>query len=149
VCVYVHSFRLQNLAAKEAEWKAGTTQGASVTSAGGDGASLPLVEVNKDTFYPALEAAGDALVVVDFMTDWCGPCKLMAPKLAAWHGELAPAVQFLKFNCNKDNAVLGKALGIKVAPTFHLYRAGKQLAVLTGAKEEALRELIDQHRGKA
>lgn len=107
------------------------------------------MEVNKDTFYPALEAAGDALVVVDFYTDWCGPCKLMAPKLAAWHGELAPAVQFLKFNCNKDNAVLGKALGIKVAPTFHLYRAGKQLEVLTGAKEEALRELIDQHRGKA
>jgi thioredoxin 1 len=57
-------------------------------------------------------------------------------------------VRFLKFNCNKENASLGKALGIKVAPTFHLYRHSKQLAVLTGAKEEALRELIEEHRSK-
>ena len=101
----------------------------------------------------------------------------MAPKLAAWHAELAPAVKFLKFDCNKENAVVGKALGIKVAPTFHLYRCAQcctygapiirlaltharmalvlphsksvQLAVLTGAKEDALRELIEQHRVKA
>jgi thioredoxin 1 len=78
----------------------------------------------------------------------CGPCKLIAPKLAQWHAELAPGVRFLKFNCNKENASLGKALGIKVAPTFHLYRHSKQLAVLTGAKEEALRELIEEHRRK-
>jgi thiol-disulfide isomerase/thioredoxin len=88
-----------------------------------------LFEANKDTFYPTLEAAGDALVVVDFYTgslalaarrrrrhrrgahtqqshtsappaaDWCGPCKLIAPKLVAWHAELQPKVKIIKFKC--------------------------------------------------
>jgi hypothetical protein len=33
-----------------------------------------------------------------------------------------------------------------VAPTFHLYRRGKQLAVMTGAKVDELRELVLAHR---
>lgn len=32
-------------------------------------------------------------------TDWCGPCKLIAPKLVAWNAELQPKVQFIKFKC--------------------------------------------------
>ncbi len=31
-------------------------------------------------------------------------------------------MRFVKVNCNKTNKELGIALGIKVAPTFHLYR---------------------------
>jgi thioredoxin 1 len=49
------------------------------------------------------------------------------------------------FSCNKENKDLGKALAIRVAPTFHLYRNSKQLAVLTGAKETELRALIELH----
>jgi len=63
----------------------------------------------------------------------------------AWNAELQPKVQFIKFNCNKENKELGKALNIRVAPTFHLYRNSHQLAVLTGAKEAELRALIEQH----
>lgn len=40
----------------------------SVDSIGSkDGAIL---ELDKDTFYPFLEGAGNKLVVVDFFTDW-------------------------------------------------------------------------------
>ena len=55
-------------------------------------------------------------------------------------------VKFVKCNCNKEFKDIGKALGIKVAPTFHLYRNGKQLAVMTGAKVDELRELILAHK---
>ena len=36
-------------------------------------------------------------------------------------------------------------LGIKVAPTFLLYKGGEQVASMTGAKAEQLRELIEKH----
>ena len=55
-------------------------------------------------------------------------------------------VKFVKCNCNKDFKDVGKALAIKVAPTFHLYKGGKQLAVMTGAKVDELRELVVTHK---
>ena len=33
-----------------------------------------------DEFNNALETAGDSLVVIDYSTSWCGPCKIIAPK---------------------------------------------------------------------
>lgn len=36
-------------------------------------------------------------------------------------------------------------LGIKVAPTFLLYKDGRQVDKMTGAKTEQLRELIEKH----
>jgi thioredoxin 1 len=36
-------------------------------------------------------------------------------------------------------------LGIKVAPTFLLYKGGKLVEKMTGAKSEQLRELIEKH----
>lgn len=55
-------------------------------------------------------------------------------------------VKFVKCNCNKDFKDVGKALAIKVAPTFHLYKGGQQVAVMTGAKVDELRELIVAHK---
>lgn len=46
--------------------------------------------------------------------------------------ELEPKATIVKFNCNQHNKELAKALGIKVAPTFHLYRNGTKVADMTG-----------------
>ncbi|EIE23481.1 thioredoxin-like protein [Coccomyxa subellipsoidea C-169] len=107
--------------------------------------TLGLRELNKDDYYPFLKENADKLVIVDFYTDWCGPCKLMVPILEELARELKGRAEIVKFNCNKNNKELGVSLGIKVAPTFHLYRAEKQVAMMTGAKIDELRELIDKH----
>jgi len=73
-----------------------------------------LHELNQTDFYDFLESSADKLTVVDFYTDWCGPCKLIYPELVKMNEEMAPRVQIVKFNCNKDNKELGKTLGIKV-----------------------------------
>ena len=46
----------------------------------------------------------------------------MLPHLEQMAGELGDQVKMVKFNCSKENKELGKQLGIRVAPTFHLYK---------------------------
>ncbi|KAI8474218.1 MAG: thioredoxin F-type [Monoraphidium minutum] len=121
-----------------------------VAAAGGNSADAGtaveagLKELSQEEFWPFLEGCADKLTVVDFFTDWCGPCKMIYPELVKFNAELAPrGGQVVKFNCNKTNKELGKELGIKVAPTFHLYRGREKLAEMTGAKVDKLREMVE------
>ena len=52
----------------------------------------------------------------------------MLPMLEKMAVELEGKADIVKFNCNKRNKELGQSLGIKVAPTFHLYRENKQVS---------------------
>ncbi|GFR44686.1 hypothetical protein Agub_g5983 [Astrephomene gubernaculifera] len=107
-----------------------------------------LLELTKDTFWEYLKQQGDTLVVVDFYTDWCGPCKLIYPELVKLSHERTD-VRFVKVNCNKSNKELGMGLGIKVAPTFQLYRNSVKVAEMTGAKIDKLTALVDEHQPPA
>ena len=59
----------------------------------------PLAEVvdvaSVDEFEKALKSAGDSLVVIDYSTSWCGPCKIIAPKFDEF-SEQYKNVAFLK-----------------------------------------------------
>jgi thioredoxin 1 len=63
-------------------------------------------------------------VLVDFMADWCGPCKMLAPVL----NEVAPMVEgkvkILKMNIDNNSHVPAQ-LGIRSIPTLMLYKGGK------------------------
>ncbi|KAF5834326.1 thioredoxin-like protein [Dunaliella salina] len=119
---------------------------ASPQSTGAQTQTQSLEELNQDNFYRYLEAQGDALTVVDFYTDWCGPCQVMLPELYKLQDEM-PNIRIVKFNCNKQNKDLGKALNIRVAPTFHLYRNSQKVGEMTGAKIDKLRSLIESALG--
>ncbi|RVE49908.1 hypothetical protein evm_005376 [Chilo suppressalis] len=43
-----------------------------------------------------LSEAGEKLVVIDFMATWCGPCKMIGPKLEEMAGEMADSIVVLK-----------------------------------------------------
>jgi thioredoxin 1 len=68
---------------------------------------------------------------------------MIYPELVKLNAELAGKATIVKFNCNAYNKELGKTLGIKVAPTFHLYKGGEKVAEMTGAKVDKLRSLIE------
>ena len=99
-------------------------------------------KVNKDTFWPIVKSAGPKVVVLDMYTQWCGPCKVMAPKFQEM-SEKDQDVVFLKLDCNQDNKSLAKELGIKVVPTFKILKDGKVVKEVTGAKLDELIQAIE------
>ncbi|CAH8316820.1 unnamed protein product [Eruca vesicaria subsp. sativa] len=104
-----------------------------------------VTEVDKDTFWPIVKAAGDKLVVLDMYTQWCGPCKVMAPKYKELSEKYLDMV-FLKLDCNEENKPVAKELGIRVVPTFKILKDNKVIKEVVGAKFEDLLAAIEEAR---
>ncbi|KAH7571341.1 hypothetical protein JRO89_XS04G0026400 [Xanthoceras sorbifolium] len=104
-----------------------------------------VTEVSNDTFWPIVEAAGDKTVVLDMYTQWCGPCKLIAPKYKELSEKYTDVI-FLKLDCNQENRPLAKELGIRVVPTFKILKDKKVVKEVTGAKFDDLVLAIDTVR---
>ncbi|MCO5574105.1 hypothetical protein L7F22_027883 [Adiantum nelumboides] len=75
----------------------------------------------------------------------CGPCKIMYPKIVELSQKHADVV-FLKLDCNQENKALAKQLGVKVVPTFKLFRNRQVIAEVKGAKFDELVQSIDEAR---
>ncbi|XP_052187540.1 thioredoxin F-type, chloroplastic-like [Diospyros lotus] len=104
-----------------------------------------VTEVTKDTFWPLVKAAGDKTVVLDMYTQWCGPCKVIAPRFQELSKKYLDVV-FLKLDCNQENRALAKELGIKVVPTFKILKDSKIVKEVTGAKFDDLVVAIESVR---
>lgn len=102
-------------------------------------------------FKERLSAAGDKLVIVDVSTKWCGPCKVIYPKLVAMSKEYSGAV-FLKIFGDHDanTKALMKEWKVRAVPHFRFFRGGELIHSHNGAKEEELRKHITKfHSEKA
>ena len=62
-------------------------------------------------------------VVLEFGTDWCGYCRVMAPQLAALLREF-PGVRHLKVE-DGPGRPLGRSFGVKLWPTLVFLRDGQ------------------------
>lgn len=76
----------------------------------------------------ALASAGDKLLVIDYSTTWCGPCKIVAPKYSALSDKY-PDVLFYKCvgDLTPDGAALMKAQGVRSVPAFHFWKGGSKV----------------------
>jgi len=99
-----------------------------------------------EEFNDELSKAGDALVVVDYSTSWCGPCKIIAPKFDEF-SEQYKDVAFLKVMGDSSPAAdkLMRSQGVRALPSFHFWKDGKQVDSISGAKTQALQDAIEQH----
>ena len=58
-----------------------------------------VVDVSSEKeFDEKIAGAGDALVVIDYSTTWCGPCKVIAPKFDELSEKYTDSV-FIKVRC--------------------------------------------------
>ena len=101
---------------------------------------------DKDDFYSALESAGEKLVIVDFYADWCGPCKMISPKLEALSNESNNYnIVFLKVNVD-SNADLSGEYQVQSIPSFAFIKKKQKIDSFSGASEEKLKELISKYK---
>lgn len=83
-------------------------------------------------------------VVIKYYADWCGSCKLFAPKFKRLSNDEKYAdVTFLEINA-EENAIARAAAGVDNLPFFAIFKNGKLVEGTATSKEEKVVELIEK-----
>ena len=77
-----------------------------------------------------------------FYADWCGSCKILAPKYEKMSEEVSD-IQFVKINA-EENPEIRKAVGVTNLPYFVTFSDKKLINSSPASKEEAIRELLTE-----
>ena len=80
------------------------------------------------------------LMVIDCMATWCGPCKVIAPKVVEF-SEMYPSVRFYKLDVDEVPDV-AKELGVRAMPTFLIFNNGEKVGEVVGANAKTLEAAI-------
>lgn len=86
----------------------------------------------------------DVPVLVDFHATWCGPCKALAPVVEELANEYAGKAKMAKIDIDEAPNV-ASSHGIMAVPTLILFKDGREIEKLTGAKRKPeLAQLLDR-----
>ncbi|MFC4591323.1 thioredoxin [Sphaerisporangium corydalis] len=87
--------------------------------------------------FDKLVLASDKPVLVDFWTEWCPPCRMVAPILEEIAKEYAGRLTVGKLNAEEFPEIAARysVLGF---PTLNLYRGGEVVRQVLGAKPKRL-----------
>lgn len=103
-----------------------------------------VIEIGSEAaFDKKIKSSGNALVIVDYSTTWCGPCKVIAPKFEELSDKYTDAV-FLKVigDASPEASKLMKREGVRSVPSFHYFMKGEKVDVINGANAEAIEAAI-------
>ena len=96
-------------------------------------------------FADILDINSKKLVILDFYADWCGPCKILGPKL----DEIAKTnsnVVVVKANAEDENLEKMVALyNVKRFPTLIFFKDNKVVDHFTGTDEKRIKSVIQSY----
>jgi thioredoxin 1 len=108
---------------------------------------MAVVDITSEgSFDDTIKSAGSSLVIIDYSTTWCGPCKVIAPKFEEF-SEKYPDAVFLKVigDASPEASKLMKREGVRSVPSFHYFMSGEKVDVVNGANAEAIEAAITKH----
>lgn len=101
---------------------------------------MAVIQANDGNFSQMLNE--NRLVAVKYMADWCGNCKLFAPKFRRVSEEEGYAgIAFLDVDA-EANPEARKAAGVDNLPFLAVFKDGKLVEGAASSKEDYLRELL-------
>lgn len=95
------------------------------------------------TFDNAL-AATNKLVLIDFMADWCMPCKQIAPTIEEIAADYADALFVAKVNADESPELLER-FEVRGLPTLLLIKGGQEAARAFVLTKTRLAAMIEAH----
>jgi thioredoxin 1 len=85
------------------------------------------------------------IVLVDIWASWCGPCKLLGPKIDQLSIDYEGRIKVGKLEAD-GNSEITSELGIRSIPTIILYKNGEEVERKVGnLTKEQLEELVNKH----
>ncbi len=83
-------------------------------------------------------------VVVKYFADWCGSCRLFAPKFNRLSADARfSGISFLDVNA-ENNPQARKAAGVTNLPYFAIFKNGQLVESVATSKEDVVVELISK-----
>jgi thioredoxin 1 len=87
---------------------------------------------------------GNKPAIIDFYADWCGPCRMMAPRLEEVAKKYAGKIIVYKVDTDKEQ-LLASSLGIQSLPTIlFIPQNGKPQATMGAIPQESLEKAIHE-----
>lgn len=103
---------------------------------------MAVQDVQDQNFHETIQNNGK--VVVKYYADWCGSCKLLAPKYRRIsEDDQYEDVAFLNINAEK-NPEARKTAGVDNLPFIAVFKDGQMVQGEATSKEDQLRAMIEQ-----
>ncbi|XP_066251762.1 thioredoxin-2 [Euwallacea similis] len=99
---------------------------------------------DKDDLQSKLSDAGNQLVVIDFFATWCGPCKMIGPKLDELAKEY-PDIHILKVDVDECEEI-AMEYNISSMPTFVFIKNKSVVLTFSGANYDKLKSSILENK---
>lgn len=99
---------------------------------------------DKDDLVSKLNDVGDQLVIIDFFATWCGPCRMISPKLEELAVEYSD-IHILKIDVDECED-LAMEYNISSMPTFVFIKNKNVILTFSGANYDKLRATILENK---
>lgn len=89
-----------------------------------------------DSNFDEVVAKSELPVLVDFWAPWCGPCRMMGPRVEKAAADYDGRIVVAKYNCDESQQIAAEN-NISAIPTIIVFKKGEAVDTNTGAVDQA------------